>query len=144
MNDKSEHIATLNKRITNRQASLEKEEATLKELKSHIKNFLAEQIKDMNSEKSLSYYFSCLDFESNDDLDSRLDKLEPLYALYGVEREHIVDEKWFGYQVIIVHKARIQCTLAELRAEFTKEYPAMNMISKELRKKENGKYVGGK
>ena len=139
LNDADEHTVTLNKRITNRHASLEKEKTNLGELKSHILNFLAEQIKDLNSEESLSFYFSCFDLSTNEDLESRLEKLEPLFNIYGVEREHGVDEKWFEYQITIILKARLNCTLAELRAEFSKEYPWMNIASKELRK-EDGRY----
>ena len=47
------------------------------------------------------------------------------------EREHGVEEKWFVYQITIILKAFLQCTLAGLRAVFSKEYPWMTIASKE-------------
>lgn len=129
----NQHKITLNKRLTSRNESLEKLKEQLLELKSCIKDFFEENILDQIEEEVIAFLFSAFDLVSTDDLEDRLEKIDSLHAMYGVNREHSVDSKWFDYQVILTYKSRLSCTLAEIRDEFTKAYPAMNLLSGKLR-----------
>ena len=39
----------------------------------------------------------------------------------------------FGYKIILVHKARLSCSKAELLQEFSKAFPGMNDLATKLK-----------
>ena len=131
--NESNHNTILNKRLTGRYDSLNKVKTDLVQLKDDILKFLSDQIIDQHEDHSVGWLMSAFDLESTEDLPSRLEKISKLHELYGIEREHEVEEQWFDYRVILIHKPRLRCNEANLRKEFEKAYSRMNVLSQELR-----------
>ena len=76
------HKLTLNSKIT-RNFGLDQVKDGLIKSKREIISCIAENIRDQNGEDSLPAKMDVFNFEARDDLQSRLDKLENLYDVYG-------------------------------------------------------------
>ena len=84
-------------------------------------------------DEEIAFLFSAFDLESTEDLEGRLAKLETLHRMYGIEREHPVAKEWYGYKVILIFRKRLSCTLKQLQDEFSKAYPSLNVLSRQIR-----------
>ena len=73
---------TLNSKIT-RNFGLDQVKDGLIKSKREIISCIVENIRDQNGEDSLPAKMDVFNFEARDDLQSRLDKLENLYDVYG-------------------------------------------------------------
>ena len=76
------HKLTLNSNIT-RNFGLDQVKDGLIKSKREIISCIVENIRDQNGEDSLPAKMDVFNFEARDDLQSRLDKLENLYDVYG-------------------------------------------------------------
>ena len=76
------HKLTLNSKVT-RNFGLDQVKDGLIKSKREIISCIAENIRDQNGEDSLPAKMDVFNFEARDDLQSRLDKLENLYDVYG-------------------------------------------------------------
>ena len=64
--------------------------------KKEIISCIVENIRDQNGEDSLPAKMDVFNLEARDDLQSRLDKLENLYDVYG-QNMNVQVEKWFDF-----------------------------------------------
>ena len=128
----SEHVLTLNERLTNRNKSLENLKEDLQGMKEAILQNIVENILDQNQPDSLLGLMSVFDLGSDEDYSSRVEKISQLFSIYGNNKEHNVDEKWNGYQVRIIYKKRLSCSKDDLLKQFDKAWPIMNRLSQEF------------
>ena len=131
--DETSHHVILSKRLSGRFESLQKVKDQLVELKSDNLKFLSDQFIDQHEDHSLGWLMSAFDLEYKEDLSDRLEKISQLYNLFGVRKEHEIDELWFDYMVILIHEPRLSCTESQLSKEFEDAYCHMNVLSQELR-----------
>ena len=68
-------------------------------MKGEIIGCMVDNINDQNRESSLMALMSVFDLSSDEDLVSRCEKLSELYDLYGIVNEHLVPEKWNGFEI---------------------------------------------
>ena len=101
-------------------------------MKKKLKNIkkdgcMVGNINDQNSDGSLLALISAFDLDSEEGLESRIDKVSQLYDLYGVANEHLVsDDNWFGYKVRLTYKKRLTCTKIKLLVQFRKAWHNIN------------------
>ena len=91
------HKLTLNSKIT-RNVGLDQVKDGLIKSKGEIISCIVENIRDQNGEDSLPAKMDVFNLEARDDLQSRLDKLENLYDVYG-QNMNVQVEKWFDFLV---------------------------------------------
>ena len=68
---------------------------------------MAANIVDQNNDQSLSGLMSVFDLASTDDYDNRTAKIEKLHDIYGVDSEHVLEEKWAEFEVNVVFQKHV-------------------------------------
>lgn len=101
-------------RYTGRYGRLNEVKQDLLELKKFIPNFRFEQILKQNSNSD-----ECIRFRLYS-----VRKIDSLHVVYSFNKEHYVEEHWFRYQIVLVHKPRIMCTYIMC--------PDINILSRQM------------
>ena len=123
---------TLNTKVT-RGKSLEYYQAHLREAKNDALACMVDNITNQVNDCSLMNKFSAFDLSTDDDLCTRVKKIEDLHDTYGVDSEKIVKERWNGIQLSVTYKKKLRCTKEQLIIQFKKAFPVMNEMARELR-----------
>lgn len=127
-----DNTVILNKRITGKYGNLDKVKQDLLDSKKFNSNFLSEQILDENSDESTAWLMIAFDLGSTDDPQSWLEKLYLVHACMQLRGNTYVEKHWFGYLIVLIHKLRIMCSLAEFREPLKDAYTDMNTLSRQL------------
>lgn len=118
LRDVDQYTVTLVKRrygrYTGRYGRLNEVKQDLLELKKFIPNFRFEQILKQNSNSD-----ECIRFRLYS-----IRKIDSLHVMYSFNKEHYVEEHWFRYQIVLVHKPRIMCTYIMC--------PDINILSRQM------------
>ena len=126
------HRLALNTKVT-RSFSIEDVKAKLVDSKRGILKCMADNIRDQNDELSLSALMSAFDLLSEDDFDTRAEKVSALFDIFGTDSENSL-EKWNGFEVKLIYQRRLKCTKPELQAQFQKTFIKMNTMTQDLKK----------
>ena len=122
------HDYILNAKVT-RSTNLQ----TLKESMLSLKTTVFENISKHIMEQitnTIVFLFSCFDFDSKHDLDSRLDKVSELWDFYGLDTTHHCPEKWFHFSIIVKYTRKLHCDRETLLSEFRSLWPQFTKLAK--------------
>lgn len=91
----------------------------LLDLKKKVLSNIEGNIQDQNTD-TLASYFSCLDLDSTEDLDQRLENVNKLWHTFGKDTAYDVPGsiKYCGLKIQVMYMRKIKCGLDELRKEF--------------------------
>ena len=131
--DGNQHTQLLNEKLS-RKKTLETIKQELVYVKEGILKCLVENIVDQNIEDSICDLMCAFNLNSKEGLESRLEKIQKLHNIYGIDREHHVKEKWNDFDVIVRYMKRLMCTEEELVEQFEMVYRnKMVALARELR-----------
>lgn len=126
------HTQILNEKLT-RHKTFENVKEEVLTTKTNILKRLHDNIIDQVAEDSIFNLLNLFDLSSSESFDDRVSKLKTLHDLFGKDVDHTVTEKWFDFDIQIKYKARLHCTQDQLVEQFTKGFPKMNSLARELR-----------
>ena len=137
--DNEEHVLRLNyqQRGRRNEDALGSLQNKLRTLKTSVLQNIESNIRDQNKD-TLASHFSCLDLDSTEDTETRLQNISKLWHTYGKDNTHALSEKYCDLNVTISYKRKVTCTLEQLHDEFVKAVPVLSRYAKRRREVAEG------